>query len=145
MHYDSFWKLHEKLRAGIEHAGNKLQAVKKSREETPTKKGFVKCPPVPNGPITTSVRLACALRYFAGGSSYDLMGKYGVSHTEVLKSVWCVVEAVNNVEEFFILYPADHQEQRKIAADFKTASGVGFDNCGGAIDGILPFVLIFVH
>ncbi len=38
---------------------------------------------VPNGRISKSVRLACALRYFAGGSPYNIMCKYGVSHSNI--------------------------------------------------------------
>ena len=49
-----------------------------------------------------SVRLACALRVFAGGSVYDLMSNYGISHTDVMDSVWHVVHAVNNLPEFKI-------------------------------------------
>eukprot|EP00956_Cyclotella_meneghiniana_P010394 scaffold14401_cov58-Cyclotella_meneghiniana.AAC.17 len=37
-------------------------------------------PPIPNGEIDSEVCLACALRYFAGGSPYDIMAKYGVSY-----------------------------------------------------------------
>jgi hypothetical protein len=33
----------------------------------------------PNGPIDPDVRLACAIRWFAGGSFYDIMTTYGVS------------------------------------------------------------------
>ena len=29
---------------------------------------------VPNGPISPDVRLACAIRWFADGSAYDLVG-----------------------------------------------------------------------
>ncbi len=49
-------------------------------------------PPIVNGPVTMSICLACALRYFAGGSLYNIMNVYGVSHTIILDSVWCVVE-----------------------------------------------------
>jgi hypothetical protein len=61
--------------------------------------------------------LACALRYFSGGSLYDNMVKYGVSHTEMLNSVWYVAEAVNSKKEWYISYPMDHNEQLKIAAE----------------------------
>jgi hypothetical protein len=59
---------------------------------------------------------------------------------EVFRSVWSVVEAINSLEEFHISYPADHQQQRKIAAEFCAASGVNFDNCVGAIDGLLIWI-----
>ena len=112
MLYESFLILHEKLSSGIADAAAKAAA--KAVVDDPQqvmrerKKGNYcsknspnyKPPPVPNGIISTSVRLACAIRYFAGGSPYDLMGKYGISHTEVLASIWYVVEATNTLPEF---------------------------------------------
>jgi hypothetical protein len=38
----------------------------------------------PNGPISPDVRLACAIRWFAGGSTYDIMTTFGISHTTLL-------------------------------------------------------------
>lgn len=90
---------------------------------------------VPNGKITTSVRLACALRYFAGGSPYDLMTTYQIGHIDVFRSVWTVVSAIN--QEFDMKYPECHQKQEEVAAGFATVSDAGFDCCAGAIDGIL--------
>ena len=97
-------------------------------------------PPTPNGKISSDVWLACALRYFSGGSPYDIMVKYGVSHTEMLNSVWYVVEVVNQKKEWYINYPKDHNEQLKIAAEFKAKSSVGFGVCAGAVDGILIWI-----
>ena len=99
-----------------------------------------KLPPVRNGPIDTSVRLACALRYFAGGSPYDIACSYGIAYCEVHNSVWFVVEAVNSHLPFFIEYPADVEKQLKIAQQFKNVSGIPFENCAGAIDGILIWI-----
>ena len=42
--------------------------------------------------------------FFAGGSPFDIMGKNGILHSEVMESVWYVVEAMNTVEEFAIQY-----------------------------------------
>jgi hypothetical protein len=41
---------------------------------------------VPNGPISPDhhVRLACAIRWFAGGSPYDIMTTYGIGHTDTI-------------------------------------------------------------
>jgi len=128
MTFESFSTLHNKLEAGINRSLQKRSNGSKT-------------PPVPNGPISTKVRLACALRYFAGGSPYDIMIKYGISHSEVFTSIWCVVEAVNRLKEFFIMYPQEHGKQREIAAGFEAASQAGFNNRGGAIDG----VLIWIH
>jgi hypothetical protein len=99
--------------------------------------GRYKLPPIHNGRISTSVRLACVLRYFAGGSPYDFMVKYGISHTNVKDSVWYVVHAVNTASEFKIEYPSCEVEQTRIAAGFERVSEVGFSNCAGAINGVL--------
>ena len=92
---------------------------------------------VRNGRITTDVRLTCALRWFAGGAAYDIMTTYGIGHTDVLNSIWYVVEAVNRHPRFNIVYPEDHDKQRSIAQGFQRVSGAGFDCCAGAVDGIL--------
>ena len=134
MSYESFWKLHTKLATRINRARLKMRRyVPKGGR----KGGKFKLPPIRNGRITTSVRLACALRYFAGGSAYDLMGTYGISHTDIMDSVWHVVEAVNNYPQFQITYPSSVGEQEKIVAGFEKASSVGFNVCAGAVDGIL--------
>ncbi len=45
--------------------------------------------------------------------------------------------AVNRLSKFYISYPTSHKKQREIAASFCKASSIGFDNCAGAIDGML--------
>lgn len=90
-----------------------------------------------NGPISPSVRLACAIRFFAGGSLYDLITVYGVSLTAIETSIKAVVQAVNDHPDFAITFPLDHDKQREIADEFKSKSEASFDCCVGAIDGIL--------
>ncbi len=69
MTYESFCRLHHgKLSCGIQAAVRvmrkyKLRGLKSLISTTP---------PVPNGPVTTSIPWACTLQYFAGGSPYDL-------------------------------------------------------------------------
>ena len=94
----------------------------------------------PNGPILKSVRLGMALRYFAGGCPYDIALAHGTSHGEVLKSVWDVVDAVNNTRELNITFPTTYDEQRKVAEGFRQKSKAGFNNCVGAVDGILIWI-----
>jgi hypothetical protein len=96
---------------------------------------------VRNGPITTSVILVCAIRFFAGGSPYDIVGKYGVSHTEMMESVWYIVKAVNTVAEFAIKYPESADEQEKISKEFQGVSSANIDICAGAIDRILIWMV----
>jgi DDE superfamily endonuclease len=90
-----------------------------------------------NGIITTPIRLSCAIRYFAGGRPEDIALVHGISHTEVYHSVWMVVDAVNECLELAFSFPEDHDKQRAIVEGFKSKSQVGFDNCVGAIDGLL--------
>jgi len=67
-------------------------------------------PPIPNGNIDTSVQLAWTLRYFRGESPYDIMAKHGVFHTELLDSVWYVVEAVNAMKQWCVTYPLEREK-----------------------------------
>jgi DDE superfamily endonuclease len=90
-----------------------------------------------NGPIFHTVRLACAIRYFAGGASYDICAAFGISYTEVFASVWEVVDALNKCPEFAVQYPSCHQKQNEIAMGFRAKSSADFDCCAGAVDGLL--------
>ena len=137
MHYESFWYLHEKLEGRIESARLESRGYDKKGGRDG---GNYSLPPVRNGTITTCVRLACAIRFFAGGSPYDIMGKYGISYSEVMDCVWYVVDAVNSVEEFAIEYPESADEQERIAQEFKRVSQANIDICAGAIDGILIWI-----
>ena len=137
MKYHSFKRLAQKLRDGI----IKFSLIKKRRirfhRNIMREKNYRH---VPNGPITPSVCLACALRYFAGGSPYDIMTSYCIGYPDMMYSVWYVVDAVNAHSEFRISYPADHEQQRAIAASFRRKSAANFECCAGAIDGILVWI-----
>ena len=86
--------------------------------------------------ISTKCRLSMALRYFAGGSPYDIMQVHGVCHVSVLESVWGVVDAINATTFLDYSFPS-HEQQRKIAAGFQAKSGADFNNVVGAIDGLV--------
>ena len=101
------------------------------------REGYLKLPPVHNGPVTTFVRLACVLQYFVGASPYDIMAKYGISKKSVSESVWVVVEAVDNLDELIIEHPESEEVQLEIACKFQSVSEVNFSSCTGAIDGVL--------
>jgi len=138
MTYESFWILHDKLGESIKLCTLAIQGRKASTGENEAGRiGNFAYPPTPSGKISSDVRLAFALRYFAGGSPGDIISTYHISLISVLLSVWGVVEAVNRCEEFHISYPASHEIQKRIAADFAAVSDVGFDVCAGAIDGVL--------
>ncbi len=65
------------------------------------------------------------------------MNFYGISHTIILDSVWCVVEAINQVPEFYIEYPKSLIEQKAIAKGYEEKNDAGFSNGAVCIDGIL--------
>ena len=73
----------------------------------------------PNGDIPKSIRVSCALRYFAGVCAIDITLQHGISHVEVFKSVWMVVDAVNHTKELDIKFPTNHQKQVSINAEYK--------------------------
>ena len=66
-----------------------------------------------SGCILPAVRFAAALRLLAGGSSWDIKLAFCMySRTEVYKSAWMVVDAVNSVPEFAIPdFPFDDPEK----------------------------------
>jgi len=49
----------------------------------------------PNGGIPTKLGLSAALRFFAGGSVYDIMLTHGMGKVSVYKSIYGVVDCVN--------------------------------------------------
>ena len=95
---------------------------------------------VPNGPIDYQVRLAMALRYFAGGSYLDILMSHGVGKTDFYKSVWAVVHAVNNADELMLQFPKTIDECTATANEFAARSKAGFNNCVGCVDGVLLWI-----
>lgn len=105
-----------------------------------------------NGQIS-DVQLACAIRWFAGGLTYDIIPTYGIGHTNTMNSVWYVVDTINTMNSvwyvvdtinrhpcFTIVNPDSRDHQRSIAKGFATVLGTGFKCCAGAVDGILIWI-----
>ena len=90
----------------------------------------------PNGDISLSSQLSIALRWFAGGDPINIMQTHGVAFSEVYKSIWKIVDAINACKKLSIKFP-NHVDQRIIAEGFKSKSWVEFHNCAGCIDGML--------
>lgn len=121
----SFWKLFEILEPKIIQV---TKTKKRSRGGTP------------NGDISNSSRLSMALRYFAGGSPYDIALTHGVGENEVLKSVWGIVDAINQTKSMDIIFPQTYEEQLEVARGFQEKSAINIDCCVGAIDGLLIWI-----
>jgi hypothetical protein len=81
MDEESFYKLHQKI---------EKYTVKLKSQNNKKKKDSAK-----NEAISTVVRLSIAIRFFASGNPCDISVVHGISHKEVYRSVWCVVDAIN--------------------------------------------------
>ena len=126
----TFYSLYQKIRVPLLNICNYNSKLKSQ-----------KFPHVPNGPIHPTVRLACAIRLYAGGEAVDIACTYNVSPTEVHNSLQQIMEAINSVADLKIEYPRSHEDQRKVADGFKTVSKAGIDSCAGCIDGMLVWIL----
>ena len=124
----TFWELHRRLYKKMKYNARPPSSSKKK-----CKNG------ARNGLITSPTRLSCAIRYFAGGSPYDIAIAHGVSVRSVFVSVWRVVDAVNNTPTFDIIFP-NHDQQQTISERFKAKSIAGFDGVVGCIDGMLLWI-----
>ena len=91
--------------------------------------------------ICKKSRLSMALRFFAGGSPYDIMLVHGISLVSVYASVWGVIDAINMNKELGYCFQ-NHKQQREIAAGFHRRSSAGFDKVVGAIDGLVICTLM---
>lgn len=124
MREDSFWRLLDLIEANM---GNKGKG-KRKRGRTP------------NGHVSNGIRLAMALRYFAGGDPLDIASVYKVNRSLVYESVWLVIHAINSTKQLDIKFPTKHEEQQNVANDFQARSTAGFNNCAGCLDGILIWI-----
>lgn len=55
-------------------------------------------------------------------------------------SMWYVVDAVNELQQFDIQYPKSAEEQKKIAKEFMNISMALIPMCASAIDDILIWI-----
>jgi hypothetical protein len=98
-----FWKLCELLKPKLEHhSEDHAIAILNNKR-------------IPNGPISHSIRVSIALRYLAGGAPLDIALVHGVSHCEIFKCVWHVIDAINNEPQLNINFPELHYEQLLLA------------------------------
>ncbi|KAG7348899.1 hypothetical protein IV203_011496 [Nitzschia inconspicua] len=127
MSFESFETLHKLLLPALTRVHQKLmeKASAQRREKRRLQGTRTRLAPrtkwkrfVHNGRIDTTVRLAIALRFFAGGSIYDMAPLYGVSRTDGFSSVWMVVEAIHQTTDLNLVFPDNHDDQRQVAREF---------------------------
>ncbi|KAL1504926.1 hypothetical protein AB1Y20_008693 [Prymnesium parvum] len=89
-------------------------------------------------PLQPAVRLAIALRMFAGASYLDLMLIYKVRSTQTIyKSMWDCVAAINQALE--VAFPlGDQTKLNTLEAEFRSNSPGQYvwEGCVGCIDGV---------
>ena len=130
MKFETFNKLHDLLKDKLEDEFN------------PRSNEF---DPMPNGFISTKLRLSAAIRFFAGGSVYDIMLTHGISRQSVYDSIYGVVDVIHR--ETALSFNKDgaefpsHREQEEIADGFAEMSGAGFKNVMMALDGMLVWTI----
>lgn len=81
------------------------------------------------------VELACTLRFLAGGMPLDLKLIYGFSTTNLYRTIWKIVDAINSA--FPISFPTDIPSLRKLEAGFRRPKYPWWRGQVGSIDGVL--------
>ena len=92
---------------------------------------------IQHGDISTEIHLACALRYFAGGSYLDITMSHVIGVTDFYLSIWAIVDAMNRCPLLQFQFPTTISECQTISTEFSSRSKAGFNNCIGCIDGLL--------
>ena len=88
-------------------------------------------------PIQLQTRLACALRFFAGGDPLDLKLIYGMSKPQVMACVWRTVDAINLCLNNITFPLNDLPALQELERDFRAGTRGGFwTGQVGAIDGV---------
>eukprot|EP00732_Lithocolla_globosa_P002198 Lithocolla_globosa_v1_NODE_1377_length_2621_cov_9.489478.p1 type:complete len:410 gc:universal NODE_1377_length_2621_cov_9.489478:1368-139(-) len=86
-------------------------------------------------PISVEIRLACALRWLAGGSYIDISWAHGVAEHSFYQIIWPVIDAIN--ENLHLHFPIDDDEALcGIADGFKRRANNPLWGCVGALDGL---------
>jgi hypothetical protein len=87
-------------------------------------------------PVSAEVRLACALRFLAGGQTLDLKEIFHLSSVECYRSIWRAVDAINGT--ISIEFPIDDLGKLDILeAEFRAISKNGWcEGQVGAVDGV---------
>ena len=129
MDYPSFLELYELLKDGIEEYIRKEGTTTNSSANQPFYRKI--------GKITKQIRLACALRYFAGGSYLDITMSHAVGKMDFYRSIWAVVHATNKCSFLDFQFPSTLAECQSTSKEFSSRSKAGFTNCIECIDGLL--------
>lgn len=87
-------------------------------------------------PVSPELRLAMTLRYLAGGNNNDIWVRFGVSESEMYRSIWKTVDAINKAIPIKTDF-SNNETLESIERGFAAKSSRQLmRGCIGAIDGI---------
>jgi hypothetical protein len=81
-----------------------------------------------------------ALRIAAGADPLDVATNHCVNDDQPMVSFWMVIDAIHKSSQMDIQFPTSHEEQEKVAKEFRSKSNIGISCCAGAIDSILIWI-----
>eukprot|EP00970_Alexandrium_tamarense_P014129 scaffold3895_cov97-Alexandrium_tamarense.AAC.3 len=81
-----------------------------------------------------------ALRIAAGADPLDVATNHCVNDDQPMVSFWMVIDAIHKSSQMDIQFPTLHEEQEKVAKEFRSKSNIGISCCAGAIDSILIWI-----
>jgi hypothetical protein len=140
MTYEAFWELCSRLHHGVKAASDAMASWKEEQQQEVERQKTAllsrdenvvvedpaettshdKTPPPPparpHRTIPTSICLACAIRFLEGSSTVDMFLIHEITHAEAREAVWYGIHAVNQLDEFGIQYPAEHEKLHRIAS-----------------------------
>ena len=71
-----------------------------------------------NGMILKATRLiTMAIRYFVGGDPADFCLIHNVSPAQFYESVWMMIDAIHQTQEFNNKFPSNYEMQQQMAAE----------------------------
>eukprot|EP00918_Siedleckia_nematoides_P007840 GHVU01017073.1.p1 GENE.GHVU01017073.1~~GHVU01017073.1.p1 ORF type:complete len:405 (+),score=31.62 GHVU01017073.1:240-1454(+) len=89
-------------------------------------------------PVTPATKVACTIRWLAGGSYHDIRRVYRMSKTHFYDVVYQVIDAINDDPGLEVHFPRTPEEREAMAAGFARESAEGvIDGCIGCVDGWL--------
>ena len=72
-----------------------------------------------NGLIPMETKLLVSIRFFAGGSAYDIFPLFSIGHTSFFRCICAIVNASNKTPDMRIEFPIKHMKQQQIVHGFK--------------------------
>ena len=120
---NGFWQLHELLHKNLKGIRYCNYSKSKKRHRNGAQ----------NGLIISSAHLSTEFRFFRGGDAYDFAVLHSVFVSQVCKSAWRVVNAVNKYPQLAMKFPTEHA----MLEGFRNKSRTYFKVCAGCIDSLL--------